>query len=230
MKRERQLFARHLKEMLELVEDPESDLDELRYWFRSWPWEHPTEEAIAYRLERIEQSLGEIENRGCSLDRGGGSDTVMRFITGMQNRLQEERKYVTSWLSGCQKLTIVDPYFFSFGGPNKVFRTVANYMDWLESELIPRSAKEIDVFHLPGPNGRVTSSFKNFCQRKAIRLRTYATNEIHDRVLIRDGEVARVLGTSFGGLGNKIAFMLDLPGHDLEDFKGALHRIVQAQI
>ena len=216
--------------MLELVEDQESDLEDLSFWFRYWYRDTYAGEHVSYRLSRIEKSLERLENRRCGLDHGERSDTVMRLITGMENRLNDERKYLTSWLSGCRRLAIVDPYFFSFGGPNKIFRTLSQYMDWIEEELIPRSVKELEIFHLPGPNGKIISSFKKFCHRKGIRFTAYPTNEIHDRVLIRDGEVARMIGTSFGGLGNKIAFMLDLPSDDLEEFKHALHRIAQGQI
>ena len=226
MDREKELLKRHLREMLELLEDPEFSLDRRRAWQNFWWWDDHYAHEISQRLAQIEKRLENGNTGRCALseERNNGRG-IMKFITGLEDRISEERKYLTSWLKGCQNITIVDPYFFSFGGPNKVFRTLGNYTSWLESELIPSSAKQLTIFHLPGPNGKIVSSFKGFCNRKNIKLDLHSTNEIHDRVIIKNGEVGRALGTSFGGFGNKIAFMLDLPNEDLHAFKEELHRI-----
>ncbi|TOM09059.1 hypothetical protein CGH83_22850 [Vibrio parahaemolyticus] len=60
-----------------------------------------------------------------------------------------------------------------------------------------------------------------------IKLTYIETNEIHDRVFIRDQDEAVLVGTSLGGYGNKLAFVLDLPNEDLENFKAALEKIRQ---
>jgi hypothetical protein len=225
MDREIEMFRRHLREMLALLEDPECNTESLRELKRYWLWHNDYDHEIHHRLNRIERHLEEIGTRRCALSEERGGSGIMKLITGMEDRLSEERRYLTSWLKGSAEMTIVDPYFFSFGGPNKVFRTLANYTNWLEAELIPNSVKKLTIYHLPGPNGKIVSSFKEFCKRKNIQLANYPTNEIHDRVIIKNGNSGRALGTSFGGFGNKIAFMLDLPEEDLHDFKKELHRI-----
>tara|TARA_R110002049_G_scaffold275802_3_gene453945 strand:- start:209 stop:892 length:684 start_codon:yes stop_codon:yes gene_type:complete len=221
---ERELLARHLREILEVVEDPESDLSQLRPWLRYWWWSVPTGEEVSARLSRIERKLSSIENKRCAFGEGDEANNVMYLITGLANRRNEERRHITSWLAGSGRLTVVDPYFFSFSGPNKVFRTQSQYVEWL-LDFIPKQTERLEVFHLPGPNRRIYSSVAAHCHKKHIELKTWETTEIHDRVLIKNDEEAKAVGTSFGGFGNKIAFVLDVPSEDLEVFRRELHRI-----
>lgn len=224
MNNERELIARHLRELLELVDNQEFDLAQIRNWTGYWWLDHPTVDEIASRLRHIERRLGSLEPKRCALAEGNRADHVIRFITGLEGRYREERKHITSWLSGTSQLTVVDPYFFSFSGPNKVYRTQAQYVEGI-IELLPKTLESIEVFHLPGPNKAIKSAFEKHCHRKNISLRNWGTTEVHDRVFIKNGTEARALGTSFGGFGNKIAFVLDLPLEDLRVFRRELHRI-----
>jgi hypothetical protein len=223
MATERELLIRHLRELLEVVENPESDLSQLRPWLRYWWWA-PTGEEVSARLSRIERHLSSLETRRCAFSERENADRMMYLITGMANRRNEERRHITSWLAGTSRLTIVDPYFFSFSGPNKVFRTQAQYVEWLV-DFIPKHTEQIEVFHLPAPNRRIYSAVAAHCKKKNIAMKTWETTEIHDRVLIKNDEEAKAIGTSFGGLGNKIAFVLDVPDEDLGVFRRELHRI-----
>lgn len=225
MTSERELLSRHLRELLEVVDNPETDLSQLRPWLRYWWWwGSPSGDEVSARLSRIERQLSSIEARRCAFSEGENANRMAYLITGMAGRLNEERKHITTWLAGASRLTIVDPYFFSFSGPNKVFRTQAQYVEWL-LEFIPKHTEQIEVFHLPGPNRRIYSAVATHCKKKNISLKTWETTEIHDRVLIRNDEEAKAVGTSFGGYGNKIAFVLDVPNEDLRMFRRELHRI-----
>lgn len=224
MTTERELLARHLRELLEVVENPESDISQLRPWLRYWWFGPPTGEEISSRLSRIERRLSTLEPQRCALAEGESANRLAYLITGLDERRNEERRHITSWLAGTNKLTISDPYFFSFSGPNKVFRTQAQYVEWL-IDFIPKKIEKLEVFHLPGPNRRIYSSIAEYCRKKGISLQNHETNEIHDRVLIKNDKDAKAIGTSFGGLGNKIAFVLDLPEEDLQAFRRELHRI-----
>jgi hypothetical protein len=227
MNSERELFARHLRELLQLVENQESDLSQIRHWIRYWRWDRPTRDEIASRLLLIERRLESLKPQRCALAEGDCANRVIRFVTGLEGRQSEERKHITKWLSGASQLTVVDPYFFSFSRPNKVYRTRAQYVEAMIA-LFPNTLKSIEVFHQPGPNREIISAFKKHCCTKSITLRTWITNEVHDRVWIKSNEEAIALGTSFGGLGNKIAFILDLPPEDLGVFRRELHRIKSA--
>ena len=224
MTTERELLIRHLRELLEVVENPESDISQLRPWLRYWWFGAPTGEEISARLSRIERRLSTLEPQRCALAEGETANRLAYLITGLDERRNEERRHITSWLAGTSKLTVVDPYFFSFSGPNKVFRTQAQYVEWL-IDFIPKRVERLEVFHLPGPNRRIYSSIAEYCRKKGITLENCETNEIHDRVLIKNDNDAKAIGTSFGGLGNKIAFVLDLPDEDLQAFRRELHRI-----
>lgn len=224
MNNERELLARHLRELLELVENRESDLSQIRHWIRYWWWDHPTGDEIASRLRSIERRLETLEPQRCALAEGDRADRVMQLVTGLEGRHREERKHITSWLFGASQLTVVDPYFFSFSRPNKVYRTQTQYVEAI-IELLPKTLESIEVFHHPGPNRAIISAFEKHCRKKNISLRNWETTEVHDRVFIRSETEARALGTSFGGLGNKIAFVLDLPLEDLKVFRRELYRI-----
>ena len=75
------------------------------------------------------------------------------------------------------------------------------------------------------PNRKIFTSFSNYCKNINIKLRNYPTGAIHDRVMIKDNDRAKMLGTSFGGLGSKIAFFVDLPEEDVTIFQKELHKI-----
>jgi hypothetical protein len=56
----------------------------------------------------------------------------------------------------------------------------------------------------------------------------YHQEEIHDRVWLKDETDAVVVGTSFNGLGNKCAFLLNLEAADASSFSAELRRIRSA--
>jgi len=226
MSRERQVIASHLQELLKLVEDPESDIEEIRLWTDAYWWRRGHFDEIHEHLRQLERQIESIRPTRCALGEGEQGEAVIHLITGIEGRLKEERKHISSWLVGAENLTVVDPYFFSFGGPNKVFRTQAAYLDAL-FDLLPKSLKTLEVFHLPGPNRKIYDSFRDHCHRRQIHMKNWETTEVHDRVLIKSESEAKALGTSFGGYGNKIAFVLDLPQADLESFRRELVRIKQ---
>ena len=211
--RERDYLAQQLRELLSLLEDPEVDISNLRRLL--WPWRHDPyyREQVIHRLSRLEERIERVGNRACAFseEAGGSGAETMHYITGLVGREREERRHITTWIAGAERLTIVDPYFFSFGGPNRIFRTQAKYIESL-ADLLPTSLRALEVFHLPGPNRQIFSAFQNRCQQRNIALCHWATTEVHDRVVIRGDNKAKALGTSFGGLSNKIAFVLDFNG------------------
>ena len=228
MQSERELLTKHLRELLAYVEDSELDVSNLRHLLKPWRYGYDLhfQHQILDRLSRLEERLGTGSNVRCAFAEGANNSgpAVMRYITGLVGREREERKHITTWLSGAQKLTIVDPYFFSFGGPNRIFRTKTQYLESL-NDLLPKSLTALDVFHLPGPNRHIFSAFEKACRNRKVTLKNWQTTEIHDRVVIRSETEAKAIGTSFGGLSNKIAFVLDLPAEDLAAFRSQLHRI-----
>ncbi|TBT46506.1 hypothetical protein D5E75_24995 [Vibrio parahaemolyticus] len=229
MRRSREILIAHLNEMIEALKQEQSPDTIFELLNEIYASRDGYRHELNMRLSGIERKLEQIANKDCKLNKQEDPSSTIHLITGLDGGLNSERKDLFSWLRGAESLVIVDPYFFSFSKENKVFRTLGNYSSWIENELLPRSTKQVTVYHLPGPNGKIVSSFKEHCMRNGIRLSTHATIEIHDRVIIKNGESAKAIGTSFGGLGNKLAFILDLPMYDLTMFKKELHRISKRQ-
>lgn len=148
----------------------------------------------------------------------------MQLLTGLPNRVSKERKHLERQLHGAEKLVIVDPYFFSWSGPNKIFGKESQYTNFI-LELIPDTVQRLEVFHLPGPNSRITHKFNKMVKSRKIKARYIETNEIHDRVFIKNDQSAILIGTSLGGYGNKLAFVLPIPDEDLSVFSRELERI-----
>lgn len=119
---------------------------------------------------------------------------------------------IRKWLRGSQRLTICDPYFLQPPQSN-FFRSEEDYVDAIV-RLLPPSAEQIDIF---------CNGFKHSIRRKFVRaakegraqLRIFVSSKIHDRFVLRDDEV-KLVGTSFGGFGNKIFALLDLSKEDSE--------------
>lgn len=158
------------------------------------------------------------------------ADGVMHLLTGGGDRktpLADLRR----WLSGAERLIIADPYLLQ-GDPtswgwSKLSKSQKKSKAEEYAEEINRTlggVEELDVFHLPDPPSEVAKAMKKiaFNGRKH---RLFSTTEIHDRVWIKDAKEARVVGTSFGGIGRKLAFILPLPEGDLKAFQVELQRI-----
>jgi len=225
MEKARHLLIKQLRETLDFIEhNDNSDKIEmfLKYYRRPY-----YDRDIRYRLDSIESQLNALNNKPlaqCLLSNEKNEENLSYLITGMSDRFHEEKKNIFTWLSGSKKLIICDPYFYSFDKPKKHFKTLSNYIEFLK-ELMPNGLKELDIFHFEGPNRAILKAFSDYCKKKSIKLRNYPTGAIHDRVIIKDNNKAKMLGTSFGGLGNKIAFFVDLPDDDIALFKDELHKI-----
>ncbi|MDD3505698.1 MAG: hypothetical protein PHX65_04020 [Sulfurimonas sp.] len=225
MEKARQILIRQLRETLDFIEHNDN-LDEIEMFLKYYRRPYYDRD-IRHRLDKIESQLNELNNKPfaqCLLSKGKNEENLSYLITGMTDKFHEEKKNIFSWLSGSKKLIICDPYFYSFDKPKKHFKTHSNYIEFLK-ELIPNGLNELDIFHFEGPNRTILKSFSDYCKKKNIKLRNYPTGAIHDRVIIKDNDRAKMLGTSFGGLGNKIAFFVDLPEEDVNIFKEELHKI-----
>lgn len=219
----RELLIHHLRELLAALENPDFDLSQLPLWLSLW-FRAPTDREIAIELRHIQHRLAELAERRCPLTKSENANTWVQFMTGVRGQLDTDRKDIRRWLVGATRLTIADPYFFLFGGPNKAFKNRQEYTDW-QLKFMPNTLKQLEIFHLPRPTKGLYSPISNYCKTKGIVFKTFSTKAIHDRVLIKDASQGRVIGTSFNSLGSKIGFVLDLPEDDLKQFRQALHDI-----
>jgi len=177
--------------------------------------------------------LGDLLCESVYSEAKNNNSNLIHYIAGTAKAIGSDKKtsakkdidYVKSLLKEVKHLTITDPYFFQFD--KSIYRTRDEYLE-LISNILPNGLKKLEVFHLVGPDSHLIKPFKKYCHDNQIQFTNYGTQEIHDRVLIKDGAIAKILGTSFGGLGNKLAFILDLPDEDLREFKSQLNRIKNA--
>jgi hypothetical protein len=166
------------------------------------------------------------------------SPDIQHFLSGPNNR-DEPLKDLRRWLRDADKLIIADPYFMNgnlsgwglegLNGNDKVAKLKIKAEQYArEVDSVLGKVRDLEIFHLPGPNRQVKTALKRiaFVGRPPVRL--VETTVIHDRVWIKNGNEARIIGTSFGGIGEKLAFMLKLPDSDLREFLDALVKIREA--
>ncbi|AZN32759.1 hypothetical protein [Pseudoalteromonas sp. Xi13] len=231
MDRYRERLIAHLEEEISLLKEADFPIEKL-YRRRDFCFgrDYYRMRELQEQVHQLSKQVGELANRRtkCALSyKSKNYEGVMELLTGLPNRIKQERKYLDRQLHGAESLTIADPYFFSWSGPNKIFDKESKYTDFI-LQLIPLSVKYLEVFHLPGPNSRIFSKFNKMISSRKIKVRFVETNEIHDRVFIKNDCDAVLLGTSLGGYGNKLAFILPIPEEDLTVFSNELKRIKNA--
>lgn len=149
---------------------------------------------------------------------------VIHMLTGVSGEVERDHKYLKKKSHSNEWLIITDPYFLQWDGPNKAFPSEKKYTDYIV-DYIPRELKKLELFILPGPNKRILKKFNDRVRGRGTQVSYWQTTEIHDRTIIRDNMTGTLMGTSFGGLGNKLAFVLDIPDQDLKMFMEQLNRI-----
>jgi hypothetical protein len=130
------------------------------------------------------------------------------------------RKKLRAKLLKAESLTICDPYLFA-KPPKKNLET---YLDNLLSVLPLKTLHFLVIVHdKEKGNPQLIREFKKRIPN-TIKLSIRTNSTIHDRVWIVDKNTAFVVGTSFGGIGRRLSFLLDLPDDDLARFKRYLFR------
>lgn len=193
-------------------------------WWLSRLYEYSDTDQQKLRLEML-QRIEQIQNHLRLISRIKKSKRLIHFDfprACVIPRGSEEvgKQTLQSTIKGATKLTICDPYLFHT--PRNT--TSQEYAEQLISILPCDSLLELTLFY-QAPQSR--SSLGEFANRvpKHILLNGFMTNNIHDRVWIINDSRAIVVGTSFGGLGKKYSFLLDLPDDDLNEFKSFLEEI-----
>lgn len=149
---------------------------------------------------------------------------IIHMLTGVSGKVEQDQKYLKKKSHSNEWLIITDPYFLQWAVPNKAFESEKRYTEYIV-DLIPRELRRLELFILPNPNKRIFKKFNDRIRSRGTQVSYWETTEIHDRTIIRDNRTGTMMGTSFGGLGNKLAFVLDIPEKDLELFMEQLDRI-----
>lgn len=220
-------LIRHLESLIQELKENESHeaTDRTIRRFRMfYPF---LDEEFKYRLRSIEHKIDSLLNRPVVSCRMASSDgeNVIEFMTG---RGTSERargvKYLSDWMNNPTEITIADPYFIKNSGAI----SEADYKNSLQG-LLPQSLKKIELFIGPRiqkyQKASIATWFNQLCATRGIQLKVFHQEEVHDRVWLRNGSDALVVGTSFNGLGNKCAFLLNLDVADTASFSAELRRI-----
>ncbi|SDT34433.1 hypothetical protein [Bradyrhizobium canariense] len=164
--------------------------------------------------DKVDQLLGRHEYGRCRFA-GAEGENVVELITGIGPTARADALVnLGACLAGTPHLIICDPYFLFLSGT----RSSDDYVDAVDS-VLPTTLKSLEIFS--GKRKRtpaVANGLNQLFKRRNIRVKSYKTDDIHDRVWIKDSQNAYSVGTSFNGLGNKCAFILPLPSADLRAF------------
>jgi|TARA_R110001592_G_scaffold147042_4_gene371474 hypothetical protein len=177
------------------------------------------------RLSRIEGKLDTIlesNSRGKCQFSKGDDESILHLITGVGlDERNKAIKHLSEKLKGAKSLTICDPYFLKKYKGASPSETAIEFVG-----ILPKSLKTLDLYVKPRIRDKEFADCLNSeLQKTGIKLLSRKTEEIHDRVWIKDFNDAFVVGTSFNGLGNKCAFILDLPQEDQRQFLTSLNEI-----
>ena len=177
--------------------------------------------------EQIRSLRDEVRQGGDRLVRcvyAEDSGQLFHMLTGVSGMVERDQNYLKKKSHSNEWLIITDPYFLQWAGPNKAFESEKRYTEYIV-DFIPRELKKLELFILPNPNKRIFKKFNDRIRSRGTQVSYWETTEIHDRTIIRDNMTGTMMGTSFGGLGNKLAFVLDIPEKDIELFMDQLERI-----
>lgn len=128
----------------------------------------------------------------------------------------EKIQYFVSRLHG--ELIIIDPYFYKPAYKQKVDDYIKEIKNVL---LLFQNVKRVHIIYDDEKtHPMVRNEFKKLQNKYNCKLTDTHTTLIHDRVWMGDRRTARLLGSSFNGIGrSKISFMLPLPSQDLTDLQ-----------
>ncbi|MGW8158420.1 MAG: hypothetical protein ACWGKN_07840 [Desulfoprunum sp.] len=219
-------LIRYLESLIHELRENESREDAYRAIRRFRIFYPFSDEKFKYRLRSIEHKIDSLLDRPVDLCRMANSDGDN--ISLMTGRGTSERakgvKYLSDWMGNPNEITIADPFFIKNSG-------VISEVDYKNSlqRLLPQSLKKIELFiglrTQKYQKASIARWFNQLCATRDIQLEVFHQEEVHDRVWLKNGNDALVVGTSFNGLGNKCAFLLNLDATDTASFNAELRRI-----
>lgn len=180
---------------------------------------------VRRELEEINGQLRTIgRNEGCKYAVGGNLGLIIT-----KNNKEEGVKKIKNWLKNKPKsLKIIDPFIFSYND-NKKPEHIANLDEYVRyvCNFIPKVLNEVHIYSNESPKQDVLSKFESVLAESNIRMIRYNSSDIHDRFLIRNDRAAKVMGTSFTGLGSKLSMFASLAQEDLDALLTELESIEQ---
>ncbi|MCK6074701.1 hypothetical protein [Paenibacillus silvae] len=168
-------------------------------------------------FERSKDLIGHCSNCGYPLKKIDSSKKL-DFVVFSNSEFGITKKGVFDQLksfliekSNAQELIIIDPYFLNY--------TDITYKSFFSTFIncLPSSLNKLLIVYQSNGNSNVhlENELLEYARKQKIDIKFNSTELIHDRVWIKDRCRAKVVGSSLNCLGNKLAFVLDLPTEDL---------------
>ena len=191
------------------------ELEEL-FWYRFYPF---FDKQILRKLDSINEKLG---NQSFTCRFTQENEGMMRMMiappTSSADIKQVRKtglKEIRDFTKDASELIIIDPYMF--GGETE---STTNYIDEFKksTRIDGKSLSKVHIIYSSkhGNTSSIKSGIKNLASDNGCTISSFDTDKVHDRVWIKNQSEAIVVGTSFGGLGNRLCFILVLPDYDLQ--------------
>lgn len=173
----------------------------------------------SYRYRRLENELREIKHLlrrqqrlECPLIHNQELNTLglITLPTQRDNGLKEIREFTNN----TSDLIVIDPYIYGGEAIGS-----SSYIDEFIKSSRLQKIKKLHIIYSSrhGNTGAIKKGIKEAAQNNKCQFSEIDNDSIHDRIWIADRTRAIVVGTSLGGLGNKVCFILPLPKNDLDD-------------
>ncbi|MEK4670710.1 hypothetical protein [Niallia sp. FSL R7-0271] len=210
-----------LKKILENREFGDSEKKELLA--REYYW-HDSDFLFSHLItqtEAINQKLNKLsECTGVRCRLGDENQESLSFLVAKtsekstQQARDEGLKEIRDFTKDAENLIVIDPYIY--GGMTA--KSKEYVQEFAKASRI--SSTQVRRIHIVfnsrmGNTRQIKQDIKNLASENGVRFTETDTDLIHDRIWIADRKRAIVVGTSLGGLGNRMAFILQLPRYDL---------------
>jgi hypothetical protein len=172
---------------------------------------------LAHHCERLEKAPTPVENQNTP-----SINPPLHLIVSAGSTSGETAfRNLRGWLKGSSEIIICDPYLLKYRKSDS-FKTIDAYVNAING-MIPRTAKKIEIY---------TNSYETEVKKKLSLLlkdgrevKYINSKEIHDRFIIKGEREGKIIGTSFGGFGNKFFAVLDLSEDDAFQVKTLLRNL-----
>ncbi|HIF9107389.1 TPA: hypothetical protein ACX6SG_000717 [Photobacterium damselae] len=183
---------------------------------------------IRRELEEIRAQLHSVSrNQGCRYSSESSGD--LSLIITKENK-DDGIKAIKNWLKkNPRTLRIIDPFIFAFDERKKP-EHIANLNAYVRyvCDFIPKGLNEVHIYSNESPNQKVVAEFEKVLAENDTTMIRYESSDIHDRFFIRNDTAAKVMGTSFTGLGAKLSMFASLESEDLDNLLECVLEIPQA--
>lgn len=190
------------------------DLREI-FWYRFRPY------FDEFLIEKLDEINYRLKNTNFQCRYSEETDGMMKMLIAPRHGkadIKEIRntglKEIRDFTKDTKELIIIDPYIFG-GTTDKASTYIEEFKRC--SRIDNQSINKIHIIYSSrhGNTTAIKNGIKKLARDNNCILTSYDSDKIHDRIWIKDKTEAIVVGTSFGGIGNRLCFILDLPKYDL---------------